>query len=93
VSSGRVFETRSPSATVKAYRLLKAWRCKKPSTKRSFIFIFNADFLAGWGGGMSACCKPRIHYCSLTDGRIISSRQSVATSEIVKRSYSRVRLV
>ena len=52
--------------------------------------------VADWGGGMSASCKPRSS-CSLMramDGRIvhcgvISSCQSAATSEIVKRFWSR----
>ena len=52
--------------------------------------------VADWSGGMSACCKPRVQLFAdkAMDGRIvrcgiISSCQSAATSEIVKRFWSR----
>jgi len=51
--------------------------------------------MADWGGGMSAGCRSRVHFFSLTratGGRIvrcgiISSCRLAATSEIVKRFW------
>jgi len=53
--------------------------------------------VADWGGGMSASCKPRVQlFADAGNGwphsalpYIISSCQSAATSEIVKRFWSR----
>jgi len=57
--------------------------------------------VADWGGAMSACCKPRVQLFSdagngwphILRCGIISSCQSTATSEIVKRFCPRVRLM